>query len=139
MISFAMDYNWALNPSLNIKKHCKTKKDERTQLSLPVCEYNLKNYCAFILYAPLFLSGPIISFNDFQHQKNDSNTDITFKSILKYAVRLAFSIIVMEIYIHINYHVAIKDTKAWVGFSPFEIFIVGVGNLLHIWLKVFIK
>lgn len=42
----------------------------------------------------------------------------------------------MECILHYMYVVAIKDRKAWVGYSPMEIGMVGFWNLIIVWLKV---
>lgn len=40
--------------------------------------------------------------------------------------------------IHFVYGVAIKDTKAFLGFSSLQIYVLGYFNLKHIWLKLMI-
>lgn len=42
----------------------------------------------------------------------------------------------MELILHFMYVVAIKDTKAWVGYTPAQISMVGFWNLVIVWLKV---
>jgi len=42
----------------------------------------------------------------------------------------------MECILHYMYVVAIKDRKAWVGYSAMEIGMVGFWNLIIVWLKV---
>ena len=42
----------------------------------------------------------------------------------------------MELVLHYMYVVAIKDTHAWMGDSPFELSMVGFWNLIIVWLKV---
>lgn len=42
----------------------------------------------------------------------------------------------MEGILHYMYVVAIKDRRAWVGYSPMEISMVGFWNLIIVWLKV---
>ena len=42
----------------------------------------------------------------------------------------------MEFVLHFMYVVAIKDTGAWVGDSPFELSMIGFWNLIIMWLKV---
>ena len=42
----------------------------------------------------------------------------------------------MELILHYMYVVAIKDTKAWVGYTPAQISMVGFWNLIIVWLKV---
>jgi hypothetical protein len=42
----------------------------------------------------------------------------------------------MEFILHYMYMVAIKDTKAWPGYSAAELSLVGFWNLIIVWLKV---
>jgi hypothetical protein len=42
----------------------------------------------------------------------------------------------MELILHFMYVVAIKDSKAWFGYSPGEVSMVGFWNLIIVWLKV---
>ncbi len=42
----------------------------------------------------------------------------------------------MEIIQHYIYVVAIKDRKAWIGDSPFELSMIALWNLVIVWLKV---
>jgi membrane-bound O-acyltransferase GUP1_2 len=42
----------------------------------------------------------------------------------------------MEFVLHYIYVVAIKDTKAWSGDTPFQLAMIGYWNLLILWLKV---
>ena len=44
--------------------------------------------------------------------------------------------LVMEFIQHFMYIVAIKDTKAWQGYTAFELSMVGFWNLIFVWLKV---
>ena len=55
-----------------------------------------------------------------------------------YALRWVGAVLTMEIMIHLFWVVAIKDTKAWVGFSPIQIYGLGFYNLKLIWLKLMI-
>ena len=81
MVSFSMDYQWQFGLSkTEFDKHkleCRNCHDltngdmcGRGRLigAHHVSEYNLVNYFAYLLYAPLFLAGPIICFNDFLTQ-----------------------------------------------------------------------
>jgi hypothetical protein len=40
----------------------------RTSTALPREEYNYVNYIAYCLYPPLYVAGPIMTFNDFMWQ-----------------------------------------------------------------------
>ncbi|CAG7855140.1 Putative membrane-bound O-acyltransferase C24H6.01c [Serendipita indica DSM 11827] len=67
LLSFAMDYHWAKTNStshspvpLNIR--------QRTSTSHHLANYNFVNYVAYTLYPPLYIAGPIMTFNDFYWQ-----------------------------------------------------------------------
>jgi len=127
--------------------------------------YTLLNYIAYILYPPLYIAGPIITFNDFLwqvsllvfpsftlHKREHSYTHIVFLQIRRpqprdtsptsrastvaYLVRFLFSLLTMEVIQHYMYVVAIKDSSAWLGDSPLELCMIGFWNLIIMWLKV---
>lgn len=101
-------------------------------------EYHVFNYFLYITYAPLFMAGPIISFNYFISQFKVTPKSINGKATILYAVRWIASVLLMEIMMHLFYVVAIKDTKAWKGYSSLEIFSLGYFNLNFIWIKLLI-
>jgi D-alanyl-lipoteichoic acid acyltransferase DltB (MBOAT superfamily) len=41
---------------------------DRVDMPAKMQDYSLLNYMAYVLYTPLYLAGPIITFNDFIHQ-----------------------------------------------------------------------
>jgi D-alanyl-lipoteichoic acid acyltransferase DltB (MBOAT superfamily) len=53
-----------------------------------------------------------------------------------YFCRFLISFLTMEFVLHFMYVVAIKDSQAWSGDTPFEISMVGFWNLIVVWLKV---
>lgn len=90
----------------------------------------------YSLYAPLYMAGPIISFNNFTAQMNHSPNSIKIKNTILYGLRWIGAAFLMEIMMHLFYLIAIKDTKSWKGFSSLEIFTLGYFNLNFIWIKV---
>lgn len=56
--------------------------------------------------------------------------------VLVYAFRFLTSFLFMELILHFMYVVAIKDTRAWHGDSPFQLSMIGFWNLMIVWLKV---
>lgn len=56
--------------------------------------------------------------------------------VVSYLVRFVFCVLTMEFVLHYIYVVAIKDTSAWKGDSPFELSMIGFWNLAIVWLKV---
>ena len=116
--------------------------DDRQRLSapLPLDDYNVSNYIAYISYTPLFIAGPIITFNDYVYQSNyqQSSTTQNYQRIFMYAIRFLFCLLVMEFLLHFMYVVAVSKTKAWDGDTPFQISMLGMFNLNLIWLKLLI-
>jgi D-alanyl-lipoteichoic acid acyltransferase DltB (MBOAT superfamily) len=150
MISFGMDNYWACrNPRFSISDHeryCKECHESRfdgsecsklrIEAPLPASNYNLLNFMAYALYLPLYLAGPIITFNDFIAQSRRKPKSITLYGTLIYAVRWIFLALLMEIMIHAFHVIAISKARAWNGFTPFQITMVGFWSLKHIWLKL---
>jgi D-alanyl-lipoteichoic acid acyltransferase DltB (MBOAT superfamily) len=63
-------------------------------------------------------------------------TTITRREQLSYAFRFLFCLLTMETMLHSMYVVAIKDTSAWDGDSPAELSLIGLWNLVVVWMKV---
>ncbi len=79
LVSFALDYHWAkceANEGGQAgRKMAEVEKEgreatfqERTRFSQHLEEYSFSNYLLYALYPPLFIAGPIMTFNDFTHQ-----------------------------------------------------------------------
>lgn len=142
MLSFGLDFleKKSLSP-LDLKPVVENL-DERERLTapLPKLDYSFFNYIAYVSYAPLFIGGPIITFNDYlyqvQYYRCRSTTDL--KRTIIYGLRLLFCILVMEFILHHMYVVAVSKTKAWDGDTPFQLSMLGMFNLNVIWLKLLI-
>jgi D-alanyl-lipoteichoic acid acyltransferase DltB (MBOAT superfamily) len=68
LISFNVDYYWACNEKIKKEHHAPVTDRERIQLSCALQDYNYINFLTYVLYTPLLLCGPIITFNDFISQ-----------------------------------------------------------------------
>ncbi|TFK61685.1 MBOAT-domain-containing protein [Pluteus cervinus] len=139
LISFNMDYYWSCRNTEShdhkvVGTHGMNEK-QRQVVPHPEELYSFGNYVAYIIYAPLYLAGPIITFNDFMWQYRRPSM-ITRSTTLGYFVRFLASLLTMELILHSMYVVAIKDRKAWVGFTPAQISMVGFWNLIIVWLKL---
>lgn len=146
LISFNMDYYWACvenarTPPLGNDKHATpTTPSERQRVSAshPVGTYSFPLYLAYALYPPLYLAGPILTFNSFRSQLV-LPPRIAARTVATYAARFAACLLVMELVGHSMYVVAIKDESrsgAWKGEGPFELSMIGFWNLIVVWLKV---
>ncbi|WWC72931.1 uncharacterized protein I206_106895 [Kwoniella pini CBS 10737] len=136
MVSFGIDYLWR-NQTSNNNQEIPAEYRKRVNTPVPPEDYNFINYVAYCLYPPLYIAGPIITFNDFIWQIRNP-TLITVKSKITYGVRWIFSILTMESVLHTMYMVAIKDSKAWQGDSPAQMSMIGFWNLVIVWLKLLI-
>ncbi|SCU80547.1 LAME_0B03664g1_1 [Lachancea meyersii CBS 8951] len=114
--------------------------EERARLNAPhhIQDYSLSHYLAYITYTPLFIAGPIITFNDYLYQSQQTLPSINRKAIVIYALRFSFCVLTMEVVLHYIYAVAVSKTKAWEGDTPFEISMIGLFNLNIVWLKLLI-
>jgi D-alanyl-lipoteichoic acid acyltransferase DltB (MBOAT superfamily) len=107
LISFNMDYYWAYNsrggevsahvPYLSLYL-CTSKnlsststEKQRANTPLPLEDYTYRNYITYVLYPPLYIAGPIMTFNNFMWQVHDNS--LPFRSlsfILFYVVALPY-------------------------------------------------
>ncbi len=111
---------------------------QRVSTPHPASSYSIPLYLAYALYPPLYLAGPIITFNSFLSQLV-APPQISTKTLASYAMRFLSCLLVMELVGHSMYVVAIKDESksgAWRGEGPFELSMIGFWNLIVVWLKV---
>ncbi|ORX62945.1 glycerol uptake protein 1 [Hesseltinella vesiculosa] len=141
LISFNMDYYWqAQKPRSEYKKNDDDLMSltDRDRIDIPCKpeDYNYVAFLAYILYTPLYLSGPILSFNDFISQMYVRSANISRRFVMLYAIRFVAVLLTMEIMLHYIYVVAISKTKAWAGDTPLELSMIGYFNLTIIWMKL---
>ncbi len=149
MISFTMDNYWCLleqdvEHGETVALH-RRKKDGvvdpariRVEKSHAPEEYNFLNYLTYMTYLPLFLAGPIVTFNEFLHQFKCPPDSIKVKGTVVYALRWIGAVLLMEWMMHYVYVVAIGKAKAWSTFTPLEMAVFGYFSLKFIWLKLLI-
>ncbi|ETS62071.1 hypothetical protein PaG_03629 [Moesziomyces aphidis] len=148
LVSFGLDYHWArceakagaaAGRSMGEveREQREASYVERTRLTQAMHEYSLGTYLLYVLYPPLFIAGPIMTFNDFAHQLRRPCA-IERSTVVRYAARFVVSLLTMEWILHYVYVNAIKDAKAWVGASPMELSMIGFWNLIIVWLKLLI-
>ncbi|SSD58682.1 related to Glycerol uptake protein 1 [Saccharomycodes ludwigii] len=148
MISFNMDYidrSFENNKNVVVNGNDQQKEEEillndidRNNYKHPLSEYNFSNYLAYVLYTPLYIAGPIVTFNDYHYQCHHILPSVNKKRITLYALRFAFCVLTMEFLLHFVYVVAASKTHAWDNDTPFQLAMVGLFNLNLIWLKLLI-
>ncbi|ORY43437.1 membrane bound O-acyl transferase [Rhizoclosmatium globosum] len=112
----------------------------RVQIHRPMKDYNFIAYLCYLLYAPLYLAGPIMTFNDFMSQTKTRLPSTTNHSqLIRYTLRLILCVVLMETFQHWLFVIAIAKSGTWLSsFTGFEVFCLVVFNLKHIWLKLLI-
>ncbi|KAG4302389.1 hypothetical protein PCK1_001371 [Pneumocystis canis] len=140
LISYNLDYYWSKNADGVEKQASDSQLTEKNRINMPCIEadYCLRNFLAYTFYAPLYFSGPIISFNNFISQLRYPSKSISSLWIGKYLLRFLFCFFLLEGILHFFYVTAIARTGAWDGNSLFQISMIGFFNLQIIWLKLLI-
>jgi len=135
LVAFNMDCYWAHNRVGTVDTGTSLTHKQRTVTYHTLEAYTFQNYVAYVLYPPLYIAGPIMTFNDWLWQLTRP-LSIPTTSTIRYAARFLFTLVLMEFIVHFLYVVAIKDARAWVGNSPAELCMVGFWNLIFVWLKL---
>ncbi|KAJ5383855.1 Membrane bound O-acyl transferase MBOAT [Penicillium concentricum] len=154
LISFNMDCHWsadypAASPIETIKltEFYKKKQldpaalSDRDRVKIPAeaTAFTFRNYIAYVLYAPLYVAGPILTFNDYVSQQRYTSASLTRARIMMYAVRFGLTLLCMELILHYIYAVAIsKADPDWSVFTPGQLSMLAFFNLHIIWLKLLI-
>ena len=100
-------------------------------------DYNFRNYLAYVIYAPLYLTGPIITFNDFISQQRHQPATLSTARTLKYAIRFCLVLLAMELVLHYDYVGAISKARPeWSSYTAAQISMLSYFNLHIIWLKL---
>lgn len=161
LISFNLDYYWSQDrksfspievqkpqsyPDRGVHADDPKKKQldpadlsERDRVSIPAQpkDYSFRNYVAYALYAPLYLTGPILTFNDYISQLRYKSKSISVGRTIRYAVRFLLCLLTMEIMLHFIYVQAIsKANPTWGDFTPAHLSLLSYFNLHAIWLKL---
>lgn len=110
---------------------------DRVDLPAKAEDYSFRNYTAYVLYSPLYLTGPIVTFNEYISQLRYAPRSVTRDRTILYGIRFLISLLTMEIMLHFLYAVAIsKSRPAWEIYTPFQLSMLGYFNLHIIWLKL---
>ncbi|CAD6505303.1 BgTH12-00795 [Blumeria graminis f. sp. triticale] len=142
LISFNLDYYWSLdlkNENFEKKQLNLANLSERDRVATPAkhCDYSLRNYLAYSLYAPLYLAGPIITFNDYISQSRYTPASIESFRTIKYGIRFFLCLLAIELLLHFNYCVAIsKGNPRWSDYTPAQLSLLSYFNLHVLWLKL---
>lgn len=97
--------------------------------------YSFNTYLCYLLYAPLYIAGPIVSFNAFAKQLASPQKNYSIGQTAWYGCKWLLDFFLMEAMTHFFYYNAFAISGVWRQLSPLEIFIIGYGVLNFMWLK----
>ncbi|PYH90038.1 glycerol:H+ symporter [Aspergillus ellipticus CBS 707.79] len=145
LISFNMDYYWSLEypaaSPIEKKQVDPAALSERDRVNIPAepAAFNGRYYLAYVLYAPLYLTGPILTFNDYISQQRYAPLSLTKSRSILYGVRFFLTLFAMELILHFIYAVAIsKASPDWNLYTAGQLSMLAYFNLHIIWLKLLI-
>lgn len=142
LISFNLDYYWSLDyrgASPIEKQLDPAALSERDRVTIPASkrDYSFRNYLAYALYAPLYLTGPILTFNDYISQLRYRPHSIETNRTVRYAVRFLLCLLCMELILHFVYVGAISSSlPVWDSYTPAQLSLLSFQNIIIIWLKL---
>ncbi|RWW79421.1 hypothetical protein BHE74_00012294 [Ensete ventricosum] len=148
MISYGCDYHWSYEkPFFDHKKHmqrCNICSSGKTcyfslqERSIHGEKYSFSMYLCYLIYAPLYIAGPIVSFNAFAAQMDMPQKNYSLGQIIRYGLKWILTLLLMEAMTHFFYYNAFAVSGSWRHLSPLEILIIGYGVLNFMWLKFFL-
>ncbi|RMD44058.1 hypothetical protein DV735_g1139, partial [Chaetothyriales sp. CBS 134920] len=149
LISFNLDYYWSLNSAgsrsaspIEKKQLDPSALSERDRVTTPAPAdlfTSLPTYLAYVLYSPLYLAGPILTFNDYISQSSYPARSLSARRTTLYGIRFLLVLFCMEFVLHTIYVVAIsKANPDWSTYTPFQLSMLAYFNLHIIWLKLLI-
>ncbi|GMP39739.1 hypothetical protein CsSME_00010453 [Camellia sinensis var. sinensis] len=100
--------------------------------------FSFSIYLCYLVYAPLYIAGPILSFNAFASQLDMPQKNYSLRGVAWYGLRWFFSLLLMELMTHLFYYNACAISGLWKQLSPMDVFIIGYGVLNFMWLKFFL-
>lgn len=110
---------------------------DRVTIPAPARDFTFRNYLAYAIYAPLYLTGPILTFNDYISQQRHRPLSIETGRTVRYAVRFLLCLLCMELLLHFVYVGAItRAGPVWDSYTPAQLGCLSVQNIVIIWLKL---
>ena len=135
LVSFALDYVWARCRRGTKPVPTGVPSKDRMHLPHELPAYSLTAQLLYLSYPPLFIAGPIVTFNDFWSQVCKP-LHIPVRVIAVYACRCLFAVLSIEFMLHYMYVNAIKTAGVWDAYTPMEMAILSFWSLEFVWFKL---
>jgi D-alanyl-lipoteichoic acid acyltransferase DltB (MBOAT superfamily) len=125
-----------VNPSLlNAPAVCGCYK-ARTDMPRDVAEYDIVSYFAYVLYLPLYVAGPITSYNAFVSHVHRPQTAVVGAALWRYAARTVGLYVCLVGFLHIFWVNAVRALPDLLhSFNLLDQMLVMWFTLAFLWLK----
>ncbi|KEG09522.1 glycerol uptake protein, partial [Trypanosoma grayi] len=108
----------------------------RTEHPRRPCEYNLLSYLAYMLYVPLYIAGPMSSFNAFVSHCHHPTVSMSLRQKAFYALRVVVMYSMVTLMLHFVFVNAVRNAIHVLTFSNFFASISMLYlQLAFLWLK----
>lgn len=148
LVSFLMDYHWQVisRPVATHEKHL-TKCDECTEhiqclkfrMESHNTNYSCLSFAAYVLYPPLYVAGPTLTYNGWISQVQKPQQTFDFKRLTVYLLRFFFVFSILMWFIHNLYFPTIannsRNRHILDKLKPYELIAASYCILKWIWLK----
>lgn len=140
MLSFNMDYHWALvgrQPNAAISKHSELERQQEEPR--PIERYDFVTYFIYCFYLPLYIAGPIVTFNAFSAQLESPQKTVPLWKALRGVALVAVYAVCFDVANHYIYANGINEYRWWYdGMSPLEIAALALYMMNWMWMKFLI-
>eukprot|EP00029_Vermamoeba_vermiformis_P014736 TRINITY_DN9848_c0_g1_i1.p1 TRINITY_DN9848_c0_g1~~TRINITY_DN9848_c0_g1_i1.p1 ORF type:complete len:515 (-),score=28.33 TRINITY_DN9848_c0_g1_i1:107-1651(-) len=142
LVSFAFDYFWANT----LKESSGEDFGEFAVLQEsdhPLDNYNAINFLAYVFYFPLYIAGPITTFNAFLANIKKRQSIVSNNDSLRLLFQSFVYMLALEIVLHFNYGYAFNEHKLWnreshENVQPYQAAIMGYWTLNFMYMKFLI-
>eukprot|EP00928_Gymnodinium_smaydae_P087881 TRINITY_DN7206_c0_g1_i3.p1 TRINITY_DN7206_c0_g1~~TRINITY_DN7206_c0_g1_i3.p1 ORF type:complete len:685 (+),score=85.27 TRINITY_DN7206_c0_g1_i3:68-2056(+) len=117
LISYNFDVYWFYHGKVSKVRNLDKKPEllQLTERNLPcVTDYGFLWYMAYVVYFPLYIVGPVLSFNAFVWQMMHAQSTYTQREVVKYVLRTAAYIVALEVFLSIWWFPSV----IWKGGNP---------------------
>ncbi|EGC31081.1 hypothetical protein DICPUDRAFT_157122 [Dictyostelium purpureum] len=104
----------------------------------PLDHYSLSHFIAYIFYIPLYIAGPIVTFNAFVAQVYNPQKTHSFSDIVKASIKILLVFLSLEIFLHYCYYHSFDKSDVWMSFRGAEVALTGYLVLNFMYVKFLI-
>jgi len=120
-----MDYYWKLQNRPVVSLKGRTAYFIAQEQHLNKTQYDLSHFLAYVFYLPLYIAGPIISFNAFIAQVYTPQTTYSSRQLTRSLISILLVMLGLEIVLHYSYYYAFNENGMWREFRGVEVCVTG--------------